>query len=73
MLQDAPLPWQKPQPQMTPQRVQQSIRPLFALIGTPARPPKLCGIPPGWPSGKPRMPKTRFPVIKKTPVVTKTA
>jgi len=47
IVQDAPLPWQKPQQQMTPQRVQQSIRPIFALIGTPARPPKPRGIPPG--------------------------
>lgn len=73
IVQDAPLPWQKPQQQMTPQRVQQSIRPIFARIGTPARSPKPRGIPPGWPSGKPRTPKTSFPVVKKTPLVTKTA
>jgi DDE superfamily endonuclease len=73
IVQDAPLPWQKPQPQMTPQRVQQSIRPIFALIGTPARTPKPRGIPPGWPSGKSRKPRQRFPVVKKTPIVTKTA
>ena len=73
IVQDAPLPWQKPQQHLTPQRVQQSIGPIFALIGTPARPPKPRGIPPGWPSGKPRTPKTRFLVVKKTPVVTKTA
>jgi hypothetical protein len=73
IVQDTPLPWQKPQQLMTPQRVQQSIRPIFALIGTPARPPKQRGIPPGWPSGKSRTPKTRFPVVKKMPVVTKTA
>lgn len=73
IVQDTPLPWQKPQQHLTPQRVQQSIHPIFALIGTPAAPPKLRGIPPGWPSGKSRMPKTRFPVVKKTPVVSKTA
>ena len=73
IVQDTPLPWQKPQQQMTPQRVQQSIRPIFARIGTPARPPKPRGMPPGWPSGKSRAPKTRFPVVKKTPVVRKTA
>jgi hypothetical protein len=38
IVEDAPLPWQKPQQRLTPQRVQQSIRPIFALIGTPARP-----------------------------------
>ena len=73
IVQDAPLPWQKPQQQMTPQRVQQGIHPIFALIGTPARPPKPRGIPPGWPSGKARTPKPRFRVVKKTPVVSKTA
>jgi hypothetical protein len=73
MVQDTPLPWQKPQQHLTPQRVQQSIRPIFALIGTPARPPKPRGIPPGWPFGKSRTPKTRFPVVKKTPLARKTA
>ena len=73
IVQDTPLPWQKPQQHLTPQRVQQSIRPIFALIGTPARPPKPRGIPPGWPSGKSRTPKPRFQVVKKTPVVRKTA
>jgi len=73
MVQDTPLPWQKPPQQMTPQRVQQSIRPIFALIGTPARAPKPRGIPPGWPSRKSRTPKPRFLVVKKTPVVSKTA
>lgn len=73
IVEDSPLPWQKPQPRMTPQRVQQSLHPIFALIGTPTRLPKTRGIPPGWPSGKPRKPKTRFPVVKKTPVVSKSA
>jgi len=70
---DTPLPWQKPQQRLTPQRVQQSIDPIFALIGTPARPPKQRGIPPGWPKGRRRTPKPRYPVVKKTPVVAKTA
>jgi len=73
MVVDSPLPWQKPQLQLTPQRVQQSIRPIFALIGTPARPPKQRGIPPGWPKGRRRMPKPRFAVVKKAPAVVKTA
>jgi hypothetical protein len=70
---DNPLPWQKPQQRLTPQRVQQSIQPIFALIGTPARPPKLRGIGSGWPKGKLRTPKQRFSVVKKTPVAAKTA
>jgi hypothetical protein len=73
IVEDTPLPWQKPQQRLTPQRVQQSIRPIFALIGSPARPPKLRGISPGWPKGRPRTPKQRHKVVKKTPVATKTA
>ena len=73
IVEDSPFPWQKAQQRLTPQRVQQSIRPIFALIGTPARPPKQRGIPPGWPKGKRRSPKPRYPVVKKTPVVVKTA
>ena len=73
IVEDTPLPWQKPQQRLTPQRVQQSIRPIFALIGTPSRPPKPRGIPPGWLKGKQRTPKPRFPVVKKTPVAPKTA
>ena len=73
IVEDAPLPWQKPQQRLTPQRVQQSIRPIFALIDSPARPPKLRGKSPGWPKGKRRSPKPRFVVVKKTPAAAKTA
>ncbi len=40
---DMPYPWQKPQQNLTPQRVQQSIRPILAQIGSPAQPAKLRG------------------------------
>jgi hypothetical protein len=70
---DTPLPWQKPQQRLTPQRVQQSLKPIFALIGSPARPPKQRGKSPGWPKGKRRTPKVRHPVVKKHPTVAKTA
>lgn len=70
---DSPLPWQKPQTRLTPQRVQQSFQPIFALIGTPAGFPKQRGIATGWPKGRRRMPKPSFPVVKKTPKVAKTA
>jgi hypothetical protein len=73
IVEDTPLPWQKPQQRLTPQRVQQSISPIFGLIGTPARPPKPRGIPPGWPKGRRRTPKPRYSVVKKTPVAAKTA
>jgi hypothetical protein len=70
---DMPLPWQKPQQHLTPQRVQQSLKPIFALIGSPARPPKQRGKSPGWPKGKRRTPKVRHAVVKKHPTVAKTA
>ncbi|MEM2112363.1 MAG: transposase, partial [Candidatus Bathyarchaeia archaeon] len=58
-------PWQKPQTRLTPQRVRQSLKPIFLLIGTPAREPKPRGKPPGWPKGKARTPKPRRQVVKK--------
>jgi hypothetical protein len=70
---DNPLPWQKPQQGLTPQRVQQSLQPIFELIGSPARPPKRRGNAPGWPQGRHRTPKQRYKVVKKTPAAAKTA
>jgi hypothetical protein len=70
---DTPLPWQKPQQRLTPRRVQQSLPPIFELIGSPARPPKVRGKASGWPPGRPRTPKQRFKVVKKTPLAAKTA
>ena len=65
LVQDNPLPWQKAQPRLTPQRVRQSLWTIFMQIGTPAQPPKLRGKSPGWPKGKPRTPKERHQVVKK--------
>ena len=73
VVEDHPRPWQKPQARLTPQRVQQSLRPIFALIGSPARPPKQRGKASGWPKGKPRTPKSPHAVVKKTPAAAKTA
>jgi hypothetical protein len=70
---DAPLPWQKPQPRLTPQRVQQSLQPIFGLIGSPARPSKKRGNAPCWPQGRHRVLKQRYSVVKKTPRAAKTA
>ena len=67
IVKDHPLPWQKPQSELTPQRVQQSLPLIFAQFGSPARKPKVRGKPPGWPKGKRRMPKQRFKVVKKQP------
>lgn len=66
-VQDQPLPWQKPQTRLTPQRVQQGLPLIFAQFGSPARMPKLRGIPPGWPKGRRRTPKQRFAVVRKLP------
>ena len=64
---DNPLPWQKPQPaaQLTPGRVAQAFGGVLAAIGTPAREPKPRGKSPGWPKGKKRTKRTRYPVVKK--------
>jgi hypothetical protein len=62
---DHPLPWQKPQNNLTPQRVQQSLPLVFAQFGSPARRPKMRGKSPGWPKGRRRTPKQRFNVVKK--------
>jgi hypothetical protein len=67
IVEDQPLPWQKPQIRLTPQRVQQGLPLIFAQFGSPARMPKLRGIPPGWPKGRRRTPKQRFAVVKKLP------
>lgn len=70
---DTPLPWQKPQERLTPQRVRQSLKAMLRLrsaqvflrIGTPARPPQMRGKSPGWPKGRRRRPKARHKVVKK--------
>ncbi len=63
---DAPLPWQKPQAQPTPSRVQRRLGSLFGEIGSPARKPQPRGKSPGWPKGKPRGRPERHRVVKKT-------
>jgi hypothetical protein len=70
LVQDHPLPWQKPQSKLTPQRVQQALPLIFAQFGSPARQPKTRGKSPGWPKGKRRAPKQRFKVVKKQPAST---
>lgn len=67
IVQDQPFPWQKPQTHLTPQRVQQGLPLIFAQFGSPARKPKVRGIPPGWLKGRCRKPKPRFAVVKKLP------
>jgi hypothetical protein len=65
LVSDKPLPWQKPQAQLTPGRVRQSLAAVFAQIGTPAQPPKPRGKSPGWQLGHRRTKAARYPVVKK--------
>jgi hypothetical protein len=60
-----PLPWHKSQVQLTPGRVAASLGSIFALLGTPALPPKLRGKSDGWLPGRTRRRRIRFPVVKK--------
>lgn len=66
LVQDQPLPWQKQQMALTPERTLQSLAGIFQQLGTPARPPKTRGKSPGWPRGTPRAPRKRQKVAKKT-------
>jgi G3E family GTPase len=50
---------------LTPRRVAQSLAPILAVIGSPAPEPKPRGKSPGWPEGKKRRRKIRYPVVKK--------
>ena len=65
LVQDNPLPWQKPQTALTPYRVKQGLAPIFCQIGTPALPPKTRGKSPGWPPGRPRTKPKQFKAIKR--------
>jgi len=68
LVNDRPLPWQKSVTNLTPGRVAQSMGGVFAVIGTPAQPPKSRGKSPGWPTGQPRPRKIRCPIVKKCTV-----
>ncbi len=68
---DKPRPWQKPQQVLTPGRVHRAMGGVLAGIGTPAQPPKPRGKSPGWPKGRLRTKRPRYPVIKKAKARTK--
>ena len=68
---DQPRPWQKPQMVLTPGRVHRTMGGILAGIGTPARAPKPRGKSPGWPRGRVRTKRPRYPVIKKQPAQAK--
>lgn len=65
-IKDCPLPWQKPSSKLSPGRVANSFAAVLARIGTPAPDPKPRGKSPGWTPGRPRAPRTRYPIVKKT-------
>ncbi len=73
IVQDQPSPWhivpmslwERPQCDLMPGRVKRGIGTVFRAIGNPASLPKPRGIPPGWPKGKPRKQRERFPVVRK--------
>ena len=69
---DCRLPWQKPQEELTPQRVQQGMAKVIGLIGSPARPPQKLALS-ATKGGKLRQPKQRFPVVKRGPPKAKAA
>jgi hypothetical protein len=63
-VEDKPLPWQKPQTILSPGRACLGLEAILARIGTPTCVPKPRGYSPGWPKGKPRQPRQRFPLIR---------
>ena len=63
---DNPLPWQKPQVNLTPGRVAQGFGTVIATIGTPASAPQPRGKSPGWSKGRLRAKKIRYPIVKKS-------
>lgn len=67
LVEDHRLPWQPPLPadRRTPGRVRRGYGHLLARTGSPARPPKPRGRPPGRPRGRRSAPAPRCPAIKK--------
>jgi hypothetical protein len=62
-VQDSPLPWQKPQTQLTPGRVCQGLQNILVAVGTPTRVCKSRGKSPGWPKGKLRTLRVRYEIV----------
>ena len=65
LIQDCPLPWQKPLPKLTPGRIRRGMAALFTQIGTPTCDPQTRGKSPGWAKGRKRTRPRRYPVIKR--------
>ncbi len=65
LVQDLPLPWQKPQSVLTPYRVKRGLAATFSQIGSPTQPPKTRGKSPGWPVGRSRTKPQRHKPVKR--------
>lgn len=63
VVEDCPLPWQKPQQKLSPGRVSQGLQNLLVTIGTPTRLCKSRGKATGWPTGKPRTHRERHDLV----------
>jgi hypothetical protein len=66
---DCRLPWERPLPpaRLTPARVRRACSSLFLRLGTPARPVQPRGNAPGRPPGYRPPPRSRSPVVRRTP------
>ena len=64
LVQDRPLPWQKPQTTLTPGRVCMGMPALLPRLGTPTQVCKTRGIAPGWPRGRLRARRNRYQLLR---------
>ena len=65
LVQQYHLPWQKPQTNLTPQRVAQSMIKLLIEIGSPTRRAKTRGKSLGLKQGQSRIKRKQYPIVKK--------
>jgi len=75
LIADRRLPWERPLPpeHLSPGRVRRAFPGLLAELGTPARAPKPRGKSPGRQVGQRPGPRTRHPVVRRTPARPRTA
>jgi hypothetical protein len=62
---DSPLPWQKSSANLSPGRTANAFTAVLAVIGTPAPALKPREKSPGWPPGRPRSRRIRYPTVIK--------